>query len=695
MSNPYHDYQGRFTSREGQLANIAQAVLEKKFDRYWAERQAFEEVERTNQFNPKDSDKVLAVPSALQQKEYDIFEQNRIIANGSKNEVEYFINERINRPEYLNLLAERDRIRQQSELLNEEYKLLSEAFYKGHYETFVEPREKGIQALHAYEDLQTVKASIEEYKNITAPAVARLSELIAEEQKENGIYREYQGTQLNNLISLGEYESGSREWLESRQNGIGGSDVGHIIRVSHSYDEDKKRLTESEARKEFEKILNDKTSPISDEQVDEETKGHAEYIGATGRGNAWEEFILSKVASNHPELRIAHCKTSWKNADAPFQYANFDGLMTDENGHPNGIIEIKTAADSTKWGNPNDGLNAVPPQYRAQALWYCQAAGFNKGMVAVLIDDKEYREYPFTMTPELKAEAKNNFDFIKNNFIPEWNAKKDGSWKEVRTRSIRKGFSKTLVEEIRKGKADSDVFKAISVYREETPAQTKARFDFICKDSANENEIRASLRELFAEKNPATRKQAFIGIDIETSATTATRGRIIEVGTAIKHPRKEFNSLRDGKNVRYGTPKRATAVGTGWVEGHGITPSAIAKKKQFMSSEVQKETLALLESGIMVAHNAIYERGFFRLQLPGFAEAERSGKIKILDTQSLTQWLLTDTETNSLESLANQFGIAYVGAHHAGNDANFMIRALSFLEEALHKEHKNNIKKAA
>lgn len=679
MANPYHDSLGRFCSREGQLANINRAIKSGNVNLYLAERRALEEVDQLNQFNPKDQDKNLGVPAALQFKEVDLAEQTRVLNNGTKEEVEYFISERTNRPEYLDLLKQRDDLRAKSELLNNEYKILAKAFDAHQLDDFDEARDKGLKALHAYEDLQSVKSYIADYKDITAPVVAQLSDIIAAEEIENGTYREYTEQTLNNLETLGEYESGSREWLESRQNGIGGSDVGRILGVDKMHGGPKDR----------EIIILSKLNEITDEEVEAQALGHSAYAGAAGRGNAWEEYILHRISNEHPELNITHCKASWKNTKAPFQYANFDGLMTDENGQPNGIIEIKTASDPTKWGDPKDGLAAIPPNYKAQALWYTHAAGFDRGMVAVMIDDNEYREYPFTMTPELKAEAQKSFETIRDTFIPELEARRDGTWTQTRRQEIRKGFTKTLVEDIRKGSADADVFKEISVYREESPIKTKARFDRICKDPSDEQEIRSSLRQLFTEKNPSTRKQNFVGIDIETSGTTATRGRVIEVGLAIKRPKDE---QIENTNQRYGLPKRAEAVGTGWVEGHGITMGSIAKQRNFLNPESQAETLEQLKDGIMVAHNASYERAFFRLHLKGFAEAERAGQIKILDTMKLTQYLLPDTKNNTLQELSNKYGIEYINAHRAGNDARFMTEALVELEKELYKEHKVNAK---
>jgi DNA polymerase III epsilon subunit-like protein len=353
--------------------------------------------------------------------------------------------------------------------------------------------------------------------------------------------------------------------------------------------------------------------------------------------------------------------------------------MADENGHPNGILEIKTASDPSKWGKPEDGIDGVPAQYRAQALWYAQAAGFNKGAIAVMIDDHEYREYHFTMTPELKAEAQSNLEKV-DSFVKEVQARKDGTWVEKQKQAI-KGFSQKMVKEASKG--DLSAFEDISVYREEHPTVTRRRFFQICKDVNDEKQVRSALRTLFTEKDPSTRKAKFVGVDLETSNTTPTNGRIIELGMVVK------NSDGEQKDVKqlYGLPKKALqATGTGAENVHHITPGMIAKKRQFSHPEVQKEVLEHLMDSIMVAHNADYEKRFFRQHLKGFAEAEKAGRIRILDTRKLTQQLLPDTKNNTLESLSKWYGISYDGAHRAYNDADYMMRALGKLEEEIFQQ---------
>lgn len=668
MANPYHDSIGRFTTREGQLRNIQKAIANKDVSGYLAERAALEEADRISNFSPVNVT-LSSIHPALGLKEDDLAEQARVLATGNKADVEYFVEERINRPEFRQLLADRDAMRDKAKKLNEEFKLLNEAWDNEVLNDYDVVREKGNESLTAYEDLQLLKQQTNEYKDITAPVVAKLAEMQQKEGTKTGEFREYKEDTLNNLEATGEFPSGSKEWLEQRQNGIGGSDVGKIVGVDSTY-----------ATRDYQDVLESKIKPITQEEIDKQASGHTDYTGYTGRGNAWEDAIANKFSENHPELNITHCKTSWRNKNTPHQFANFDGLMADENGHPNGILEIKTASDPTKWGNPEDGLDAVPAQYRAQTLWYAQAAGFNKGAIAVMIDDHEYREYHFTMTPELKAEAASNLDKV-NTFVKEIESRKDGSWVEQQKKAI-KGFSKKKVKEV--GKGDLEGFKDIAIYREEHPTATRRRFFQLCKDVNDEQQVRGALRSLFTEVDPSTRTNKFVGIDLETTNTTPTNGRIIEAGLVVKN----VDGTREDLKQLYGIPKKAMkATSTGAEHVHHITPGMISKKRQFSHPEVQKEVLDKLMNSTMVAHNAGYEKRFLRQHLKGFAEAERAGKIKILDTRTLTQQLLPDTANNTLESLTNYYGISYAGAHRAHADADFMMESLERLQNDLYKEN--------
>lgn len=670
MTNPYHDAAGKFTSRNGQLDNILTAIESKDIEAYLAEAAALAEADAVAGHSEYIG---RPVHEALVNSEAEIAERDRLITEGTKAEIDAFIAERSQRLEFHDMLAQRDAVREQAKHLKDEYTFLKLAATKDLTFDVEIVRAKGFELLNAYEELQVLKAQANDYKDITAPAAARAAELMIEERKAAGTWREYEADTLNDLVATVSAPSGSREWLEQRRiapsgvPGVGGSDVGKIIGDYKSYDG-------------FNEVMASKVNPISDEQVAEQARGHSEFTGATGRGNAWEEVIVQQYAGRHPEARITHCKTSWANTKNPFQLANFDGLMTDENGVPNGILEIKTASDGSKWGPEDSGLDGVPPGYRAQVLWYASAAGFEKGAVAVVIDDHEYREYHFEMTPELRAEADKNIEKVRE-FV-ELVEKRKADPKAVPGKDVRKGFGKQVIKDAQLGK--DSAFSEAAIYREESLAKVKRRYATLTKNAKTPEDYASALGKLYTEKDPNSRKKKLVHIDLETSNSTPTSGRVIEVGISTRDG--ATGEEVDKYSSLYGLPRRMQRIGAvGAVDVHGINIGMIANKRQFSHPEVQAEVLERLKQGIMVSHNANFEKAWLRQNLDGFWEAERKGEIQVLDTMYLTQRFLHDAPSNKLEAMVEFFGDKYENAHRAYSDGNMQGTAFFKLTQWLFK----------
>lgn len=670
MANNYHDETGKFCSRDQMRKALQHAGSTGNVTVWMQLKKDLQQADIDSNYLPSKNG---LIHPALKSKESDTKERDLLIENGTREELEKWVTNRNNTQEFVELLDERDVMKDRARILNQEHKDLKALYNKGEIADYEIVRQKGFEAQDAYEELQLLKNQANEYKDVTALAVASLSEKLVEEQKENGTYREYTETTLNDLVETGNFASGSREWLEQRQKGIGGSDIGKIL---GAVDENERKYN----RREYNDILGSKIDPITDEQVEVQSDGHISYTGYAGRGNAWEDYIQHKFSQNNPDLNVTHCKTSWKNKNAEHQFANFDGLMTDENGKPNGILEIKTASDASKWKDTSLGIEGVPSNYKYQALWYADAAGFEKGAVAVMIDDREYREYHFTMTPELKAEVANMKAKV-DTFNSQVEGVKNGSVEDPRTPkdwSGRQGFSDNFVRNAKKGEESS--FTEAAILREETVKQTKRRFKkLVGEDDSKENVIKA-LRTLYTEKPVETRKRNFVNIDLETTSTSPTAGHIIEAGVSVRTPKgEEVQKI----NKLYGMPNRArVAQSTGQVNVHQITEGMIAKKRTFGHKEEQAKMLATLKSGIMVAHNAGFEKEWFMQHLDGFAEAYKKGEIQILDTKNLAYRVTTNTPDAKLESFTANYGIPYVNAHRAYFDAQMMGEALTrFINE--------------
>lgn len=601
---------------------------------------------------------------AVENLEADKAEAARLIAEGTPEEQEAFLQARINADVYSEIMEKRDQTIEIIEQLKSDRQILLEKWNADPEFLYESVRQKELAMIDANEELSLIRRQLNEYKDVHSPIVAAVAEYDEEVLKAKGEWKEFTGDELNGMTKTAYYESGTREWLEQRQNGVGGSDVGPILRVKGSYNS-------------REDIMQSKLNPITDEQVAEQGNNQETYEGALGRGNAWEKRIFLMVKNRNPEDNVTFCKTSWHNNEHTYQLANFDGIMTDENGTPNGIIEIKNVSDASKWGKEEDGLDAVPPTYRAQTLWYAQAAGFKKGMVAVVIDEREYRQYRFDMTPELEAEAESNRNGVQK-FVEEWKARKEGTWKEKARYS---GFSLSAVNSSLLNNEKKEIFKEVATMRGVSAQVVQKEFiSGFDKDRASDSAYVASrLRELYVETAKKDNLPDYVGVDIETAGASPLSGAIIEYGASVRSGYATSSLARNDTELQkssklYGLSKKTLMTrGTGNIDVHGITASQIAKKRTFLNPKEGTAVLNQLSNvGIMMSHNAGYEKRWFNTHVPGFADAVKKGKIRILDTRVLSKRLLTDVPNDKLESFTARYGIPYTGAHRAYNDAEMM-----------------------
>lgn len=601
-------------------------------------------------------------------------EAERLINEGTVEEQEAFLQERINSERFTELLNKRDETIALIAAMKEDRSTLYAKWEEDPKFSYESVRQLELSLIDANEELSILRVQINEYKDAHAPVVAAIAEHDEAMLKEKGEWREYEDDELNNLTKTAFFESGTREWLEQRQKGVGGSDVGPIIGAKGSYNS-------------RDDIMQSKLNPITDEEVEAQAGNQSAYTGALGRGNAWEKRIFLQVRDRNPEDNITFCKTSWYNNDHTYQLANFDGLMADENGKPNGIVEIKTASDASKWGDESEGLDGVPPTYRAQTLWYAQAAGFKKGMVAVVIDEREYRQYRFDMTPELEAEAAQNRAKVEA-FVKEWDQRKTGTW-VGRPRAF--GFSQAAANSSLRNAQKQEIFEEVAAMRGTSADEVQREFvsSVNPEQVKDPQHIREKLRQLYVETAKRSDLPDYVGVDIETAGSTPTTGAIIEYGASVRTGYGRSTLARQDTELKktsklYGLSKKTLqARGTGRIDVHGISASQIAKKRTFLNpSEGEAVMKQLRSTGLMLAHNAPFEKRWFNTHVPGFADAVKSGKIKILDTRLLSKRILSDVPDNSLESFTARYNIPYQGAHRAYNDAEMMSYAYErFLRE--------------
>lgn len=533
------------------------------------------------------------------------------------------VDDRIFDPSFHGMLNDREDMKARLDTLKE---LLRDARAAGNKK---EVRNLGRAHLKTFEDLVILKKQINDYKDETAPLVFQLEELRTQADIANGTFLEYTGDTLGDCNKTASYDSGTREWLEQRQKGIGGSDLGAIMKVGDR----------TYAAGNYERVLKSKIEPITDGQVAEQASNNSEFSGALGRGNAWEEAIFRRFAEEHPELMVMHNKDSWQNKDVDYGFANLDGLICDLDGNPIEILEIKTSSEAAAWEN------GVPPGYRCQTMWYMRQFGLKRARVAVMIDDHDYRE--FIIEPEEGEFEKN--DKSAASF---WETVKSGVIPEKRNR-VSKGIPKD------KNKVDQYIRDA-AAYRQEDPSVTAKRFDELSRTGG----LQRTIERLYREHDPSTNTKNTVSIDLETTTISPDTGRIIEIGFTERDP--QGNEVSKFEAI-CSIPEEILKIrGTGAVDVHNITPEMVRDQPLFEDPAIQREVLARLEGRVMLAQNAGFEDRFLTQHLDGFAELG----LPVVDTMKLSAMFLPDTKDNKLETMANHFGVPYVNGHRALPDAD-------------------------
>ena len=583
-----------------------------------------------------------------------------------------FIEERTNAQEFRSMLDKRDSLKTLVREHNDRIKKLRD----DRKTTEVQIRDAVLGARPVFEEYTAIRNRINQWRAPAAAAALVASQIRDKMDKESGAFIEYTDSQIGDLKSLGEFEIGSPEWHNARNAGIGGSDVGRIMKAGDA----------EYAREENRACLMEKVGLSVPEEQD-----RYDFTTAIGRGCAWEEYIRQMFTDLHPELNVAFCKTSWAGTglDA-YRHANFDGLILDDHGVPEGVLEIKTGTvDAHKWGpsgeitpdipleDTGEEFNSpgVPAPYLLQVLWYAMNAGLKYGILIAVLDDHDVREYRINVSPDLPNSFASVCDTIDNSTESFW------AIVEKHKENLAKGVNN--IQKVRKGFAKSTTWKAASKWLAPFLDVDQGTSDALAKDiyysakgglSVKEFDASEVFGELFFNYAEKFRERPFIGVDLETNHLATKFGRIIESGVVRLDTDGEITCLVD---QLHGIPDVAMAgAGTGMVDVHRITPEMIQGMPLFEEPQFQKDLLEMLTSGVMVAHNAGFEKQWLSINLNGFAEALGSGGVRILDTRMLTEKFILDAPDNKLQSFAEYNGIPYEGAHAAAQDTIIMMRAL-------------------
>lgn len=492
----------------------------------------------------------------------------------------------------------------------------------------------------AYFDKLDANAQLEDYQRVTM-------ERLAEEHPDtgevpDGFDRNHLGQTLGDLVYVGEYESGTQEWLTARQGSgdevrIGGSDVAKIIGVNDN---------PAWNRKAHADVLASKV---------EEYTGDQDETFAQQKGNVWEPVIAGKFRDAHPEYDVIHSKATWANKDNPEFTANFDGLIASTpGGQPDGALEIKTSSHREEWVNANGEFDA-PPAYRAQALWYLEQADLDYAYIAAVFDDTTYGEVRINRGEPITEELgtiQDNLDTIKK-FQDTVRDHRAGKTPKKRTMNkhpkMKPGGSMPMDEQIAlfQGRDTDEVAREI----EERVAAGK---DYNTAASEVMHSAPVNL-------------DGMVVLDLETTAIGTHKGEIIELGWQRLGPNGEV--VEEGQELFSPDPRFLRTQGTGPQEVHNISPEDVADKPRFTDPEVQKRLSETFDGATLVVHNARFEQSFLSQDLPG-------AKVRYADTMLMNKHFMPETPNNKLESFATANGVEYVGAHRALADVDMTRRAL-------------------
>lgn len=164
----------------------------------------------------------------------------------------------------------------------------------------------------------------------------------------------------------------SKEWLEQRRTGIGGSEASIILNISR-YKTPYELFMEKKGNVAVQSITNE----------------------AIEKGNRLEQPLIDVFFALHPDyIHVDTKHISLKSKEHVFMNANLDGAFLDQEGSKC-ILEIKTTTIQNRdmlkeWGYWDDEqgvwVERVPDAYYCQVLHYLIVTGFDKAVIYAFLD---------------------------------------------------------------------------------------------------------------------------------------------------------------------------------------------------------------------------------------------------------------------------------------------------------------------
>ncbi len=202
----------------------------------------------------------------------------------------------------------------------------------------------------------------------------------------------------------------------------------------------------------------------------------------------------------------------------------------------------------------------------------------------------------------------------------------------------------------------------------------------------NREVIQELLRKIKTTEKQINWKQSlkdtpYVVFDTETTGLQPFRGdRIISIGGVIF----EKGSIQEDQTFnRLVNPGRKIPATASYITG--ITNEMVADKESLYP--VLNEFLDFIGGRILVAHNAAFDMAFLNIALCHLAPVRICNPV--IDTYTLSRYLLPDMIEHSLESLLYRFGINFTDSerHTALGDSLMTAKLFHNLLETMFEKH--------
>lgn len=481
--------------------------------------------------------------------------------------------------------------------------------------------------------------------------------------KRSPIAEAYHENHLGSASMAYDFEDGSLEWLNARKNGIGGSEVLAAAGLQDAvYKKTGKIRKMSENSDEWQLIemANDKLADATEEDVS------SERAGAAWRGHAWEEALLGEY-KDITGKRVAIGKSTWKGAE-DYQLVNLDGIILDDDGKPEGVIECKTSESPEKW---EDG---VPPSYRAQLLYQLDATGLEYGDIVARVGGKVETHRIYAGESIDGTDDGLTINDIKPKLQQKWDTLQENRANGTRPQVAKRTPIPDGTYHMTQATDNITALLGGSKSRDAVKEDLK-------KYQASEGSLDAGVRKYLSDNFDRGRMGRAVGVDGETSSIASNSfdgdkrkfsanyddwietGIVTHDGTGAKAGEfQQFHGIDDRISSR---------VGTGAEDVHGIKMKDVRNKPR-LSQESTEVRDQLLDGDILVAHNVDFEKSHLNANVRGV-----EGKRPWLDTKWLAKHFSDrNGKGNRLEDFCGDNGVPYVDAHRAKNDAGMMMTAM-------------------